>query len=92
MSEWISVKDRLPEVGELGMSDRVLVAVEDVEYTPKSLPNGHMDFDEKLLGYKVSSIAVWVVDGYQQYWMNIDLPDNSVKITHWMPLPEAPKL
>lgn len=60
MSEWISVKDKLPEP-----YDRVLV------YAPSRYDYG--DFD------------ICVMHGWQCN------PDTHHGVTHWMPLPGAPK-
>jgi Protein of unknown function (DUF551) len=65
MSEWISVKDRLPETG-----DDVLV---------------WLDHGCELASYLIPY-------GWQSEFINwLEWAACRVNITHWMPLPEAPK-
>lgn len=75
MSDWISVKDRLPDnTGVMdGSTDRVLVKI-DAYYQP-TLLIAFGDYSED--GF------TWYFDG-RPY-------DAGSKVTHWMPLPETPK-
>jgi hypothetical protein len=70
--EWISVKDRLPEIKD----DSVLAYWSE---------NGGMDMVH-IKDY-FGNIGDGVIDGVQQYTQLYI----SQGITHWMPMPEAPK-
>lgn len=74
MSEWISVEDRLPEVGE-----------EVFIYSPNGLHTmGVWDTATRTKHYWcIDMCAAW---GYDSYREKISSSD----ITHWMPLPEPP--
>ena len=86
---WIPVTERLPE-------ERVLVNVVWVNRAPEP-------YYEKIKGVPFSGTACFyrkrwywdspvVLDLLAEYGEdNPDLVDDAVEITHWMPLPEAPK-
>lgn len=86
MSEWISVKDRLPEVDEEHMSVGVLVAQKNCPtpllvnyvYNLNKYTNG--EIDENRPGF---------VDLYcgEDYWDEYEVLD----VTHWMVIPELPR-
>ena len=73
--EWISVKDRLPEIGHdksyPDTSEHILMTNKKIIYygVYEKFRGGHCFID---------------YDGN-------DLEDDGIKITHWMPLPEPPK-
>jgi hypothetical protein len=69
MNNWISVKERLPEIEALLYTTSGIIVLGD-RYDNKWRVCGH-----------------WRHDGTN--WIS-DLTDND--ITHWMPLPEPPKL
>ncbi len=75
MSEWISVKDRMPDVEESVIAysktvDRVFVGYYDLEYS-----------------FRTDSIEpMWYLDGARGRSYAF-----TAKVTHWMPLPELPK-
>ena len=85
MSEWISVKDRLPEcdgiVYENGIKGSKLVLVYGVNTE----------------GEKTYGIARYLTDPQDKDWNEWDGIMNGwdeaiySKITHWMPLPEPPQ-
>lgn len=86
---WIPVTERMPE-------ERVLVNVVWVNRAPEP-------YYEKIKGVPISGTACFyrgnwywdspvVLDLLAEYGNdNFDLVDDAVEITHWMPLPEAPK-
>ena len=81
VQEWISVKDRLPELNEI-----VLAVLNE--------PNKRLNYpyEEKTLllfrrGYKY-------ITGYEEKWerpFGAETRDYNDEVTHWMPLPEPPK-
>jgi hypothetical protein len=80
--EWISVKDRLPEIegdartwGELKIRKSVRVLCACKQKSGKTL-------------VKEGYCEVWG-DSQRPYWK---IPGSIDKVTHWMPLPEAPKM
>lgn len=87
MSEWISVEDRLPEIG-----DWVLLFV----YRGTWLDSNGSDYGKHCCcvgGYKGPR-------GKDEGWRDNDIPTwnqfgpdyyTSNDVTHWMPLPEPPK-
>lgn len=87
MSQWISVKDRLPEEEE-----NVLVLVREIEHYGRHR--------EKRTVYR-SVYVGWCVDGEwatmychgYQYIENESEKDTNCDydVTHWMPLPKPPK-
>lgn len=70
MTEWISVKDRLPEIGQ-----EVLVF----------RPYAHIHYDKNITIDARSGSERMVYDGARHDWHKPNY------VTHWMPLPEAPK-
>ncbi len=79
MSEWISVKDRLPEDGVAA-----LLYVEN-PYGPKDYFIGYLSVD----GYswvETAETAPMTLCGHI-----IEGCGSLRKVTHWMPLPEPPK-
>ena len=87
MSEWISVKERLPAVGQIV---QVVLIV-------SALPNTGKESQREII--YASLEALYIPNshmGRYYYWhsrtANIELRDVEwSKITHWMPLPELPK-
>lgn len=76
MSEWISVEDRLPEVG-----DRVLV-FEETCFGPFQSIDEWIEYTEMPVEFSSATI----VTGHG--WADSD-PE---EITHWMPLPPNPSI
>jgi len=106
MSEWISVKDRLPNHG-----DHILVW--DLRDNVYPFPSGHKGddgegrkrygdaifFDKKVNwdGYSEKTKSSWdnfddyiSLNGPRYVWSG-DGPCSYGSVTHWMPLPEPPK-
>lgn len=75
MSEWISVKDRLPEISEHGYSEDVLLL--------SSV--GRMEISNI---QKVKRLVKW--RGIESV-IETENGTPIEYFTHWMPLPEAPK-
>lgn len=81
MSEWISVKDRLPEEGLL--EGRVQVTVLACTKAKKVIIASRVfEFERKFKYGEVEKI-------YPANWSWSRSMNN--KITHWMPLPDPPK-
>lgn len=79
VSQWISVEERLPEIKEHHCSDTVLVC----------LSNGTIGFDhleENCFGGVLFSCEKPSPFGEDEEW------DERWEVTHWMLLPEAPKM
>ena len=87
MSEWISVKDRLPEDDQ-----EVILCTRETETYGKHR--------EKKKIYK--NIYIGYFDGYEWltsychgceyiFRMNEKYPNETIEVTHWMPLPCPPK-
>ncbi|MFT5518611.1 MAG: hypothetical protein ACI9RI_000877 [Oceanospirillaceae bacterium] len=75
MSEWISVKDRLPNDVASGLdSDKVDVwcRADNCRLTDVTFLKGEF-------------LVVVLEDGYYSHYLELE------NITHWMPLPEPPK-
>lgn len=68
MSEWISVKDRLP------LYKQVVLAFLDSEQITEVVYRGEYEKDIHI------------------FRIELTREDTSERVTHWMPLPEAPKL
>lgn len=85
--EWISVKDRLPEPEQ----DVILCTVEIETYGRHSekkkiyrnIYMGYFDGDEWLTSYCHGCEYI--------FRMNERYPNETIEVTHWMPLPESPK-
>ena len=80
MAEWISVKDRLPEVVKLdsvgnGWTNMVLAC----------------DGKELYCGEFIRYARYNQIDFYGMEVGEIDAYGSTLKVTHWMPLPEPPK-
>lgn len=75
MSEWISVKDRLPELpnGE-GWKTRMVIAADNRNCVAPMI-------------YERAIIRRKPVERWKYYWDRIA----DVEVTHWMPLPEPPE-
>lgn len=80
--EWISVKDRLPDIDYANeeVSCRVRIKVDDQEVSDKKCYYTHI--------FSVSESGCPFVKGHFFY----DLPDGNTYngVTHWMSLPEPP--
>lgn len=79
--EWISVKDKLPEVhpatdGDYWASDFVLVYFGDGVLNKICVANYEVDGEDKCLWVSFSDTGTG---------------DMAYDVTHWMPLPEPPK-
>jgi len=76
MNKWINVKDRLPDITE-----------PDV--------NGNITFSGHVLTF-MSDGNGFTYMATQQYTTNnggnwlMCMPDDNIRVTHWMPLPEPP--
>ena len=81
VQEWISVKDRLPELEQV-----VLVALNS--------PHKRLNYP-----YKENTLLLFrrgynYTTGYEEKWerpFGAETIDYNDKVTHWMPLPSAPK-
>lgn len=74
--EWISVKDRLPEV----VGNRIPSSVGCLVVAKAGKPTVmYMEYEKAIVRKKVV---------YRWIWMN---SISSWEVTHWMPLPEPPK-
>lgn len=87
VQEWISVKDRLPEP-EQG----VILCTREIETYGKhhekkkiyrNIYIGYFDGDEWLTSYCHGCEYI--------FRMNEKYPNETIEVTHWMPLPEPPK-
>jgi hypothetical protein len=76
VSEWISVKDRLPPITGYvdGGTDRVLVKI-DADYAPSIL---------------IAS-GEWWEEGFSWYFDGRPYDKERSEVTHWMPLPDPPE-
>lgn len=77
-NEWISVKDRLPEIKPCNESDFVL-CYQKPDYGMMAAPEIWIFY---LCKYDHMKSAQWRFIG----------ENNPGKITHWMPLPEPPQI
>ena len=78
VQEWISVKDRLPELHEEAIKDegetiRYMVSNPFLAYTDKG----------------VMTVCVYIVQDGREWWNEDSGTEH--KVTHWMPLPQPPK-
>ena len=78
MSEWINVKDRLPEVVPEGGSDYVLVAL-------RGYIGPHIGYLDPFVGWRIL-----IFTEMSARWQAESLFPRKGKVTHWMPLPELP--
>ena len=83
VQEWISVKDRLPEIDDKDYSRSVTVLFRTIQ--------GHIHSGYRNIGSIKQSY--YDDDCTPPYWLdeseNLDFEENEV--THWMPLPQPPK-
>ena len=83
-SEWISVEERLPDL------EPPLIKYGSVGYKQKSI--------RVLCACKQESGKIMVKEGYYEVWVDNPrkpywrIPGSIDSVTHWMPLPEAPKM
>lgn len=83
-SEWISAEERLPDL------ESTLIKWGDLGYKQKSI--------RVLCVCKQKSGKVLVKEGYYEVWTDSPtdpywkIPGSIDSVTHWMPLPEAPKM
>lgn len=87
--EWISVKDRPPEEAEP-------VNVTWVNHCPapyySKIKNVEQTATAVYFGGKWYWYSAVCVDMLEEYGRNdVDLLDENIEITHWMPLPKTPK-
>ena len=86
MSQWISVRDELPSceeyLGSLDVSKCVLIYTTDKIISVAHLTN-HLYIPSPLVWAKCNCDYLGLTLGEEQW--NLD------EVTHWMPLPEAPK-
>ena len=75
MSEWISVKDRLPKLPNAKWCERAVIVYAGDRVMP-------MVYERAIVRGKALERWKWV-------WGRIY--DDPQSITHWMPLPEPPK-
>lgn len=94
MSEWISVKDRMPE--RSAQWERYIVTVLRSHYPRSSYDICDAPYDEEFVTTAAydSAQKIWHLDWNEQLNALIDIEDaplNGDYVTHWMPLPEPPK-
>ena len=82
-SEWISVDERLPDL------EPTLIKWGDCGYKQKSI--------RVLCACKQRSGKTLVKEGYCEVWVDSQIPHWKIpgsidEVTHWMPLPEPPKM
>ena len=78
-SDWISVKDRLPDLIENTTSKNVLVYRDCGEGTVPSIA----------VSFLWSESVQIEINGKKEIWNNQE--PNGYRVTHWQPLPEPPK-
>ena len=85
MQEWISVKDRLPEMGEHYQSDDVLVCIDYRPDDPDTTKDSYVSIDHVDFNC------------FGQGWFSCERDDprdgepSPYFVTHWMPMPNPPK-
>lgn len=94
MTEWISVKDRFPEIDGYGFDDGE--GISDPVLVFYTCTNDDQRANEK---YRFKGIAHWYVQKEKNKWTLCEpllwdcLPvahEDLLNVTHWMPLPETP--
>ncbi len=99
MSEWISVKDRLPTTSEDCLlfikqyrsdsgsfwSDHIVTGFWSNEYEDDEVGFYAQNFTIEFIGHKDNEL-----DGVNDYEFLSD--SKHIEITHWMPLPEPPEV
>lgn len=102
MADWISVKDKMPEDGEhvlvvceihpIGLASRKYVC--EAFYTRKFSISDVSSEDDTAYDYNEEDDEYYLKEGWYECVHNWD-EYSSISIedfvTHWMPLPEAPK-
>lgn len=87
VQEWVSVKDRLPDPDQ-----DVILCTREIETYGKhhekkkiyrNIYIGYFDGDEWLTSYCHGCEYI--------FRMNEKYPNETIEVTHWMPLPEPPK-
>jgi len=89
MKDWISVEDRLPEIGEDGVSETVLC----VGFKCYRQDTAEYDLMYRKVLEKPElkdSRGRWIKEGWSKRWWDTN-PDY-YGVTHWMPLPVPPKV
>ena len=81
MSEWISVKDRLPEIGERVLVSQVINRGLKSEYR-LYFDSMRFDSDPDIEPEDLAEPWWWADFG--------DVSEVHYGVTHWMPLPEGP--
>ena len=85
MSEWISVKDRLPEMSEHYQSEDVLVCIDYRPDDPDTTEDTYVSIDH----------VDFNCFGQGEFSCERDDPRDGEHspyfVTHWMPLPEPPE-
>lgn len=76
MSDWISVEERLPD----NVGEYIVCAI-----------NGISQYDERIRYRKIVTLAKYAFDEWIWY-ENGNEWDISGIVTHWMPLPEPPRM
>ena len=94
MSEWISVKSRLPE--HSAQWKRYIVTVLRSHWPTSSYDMCDAPYDEEFVMTAAydSEQKIWHLDCDEQLNALIDIEDaplNGDCVTYWMPLPEPPK-
>ena len=95
MSEWISVKDRLPEgiaclafyKNNLGRN-RIVKAKYTKKYTVEA------SYDDEWLEYNEDDDTFYYPEGWYEMidnWDDYSFVTINHEVTHWMPLPTPPK-
>lgn len=87
MSEWISVKDKLPE-----MDQGVVLCTRETETYGKHREKKKI-YKNIYIGYfdRYEWITIYCHGLEYIYRMNEKYPNETIEVTHWMPLPELPK-